>query len=233
MPCSADWQSSIRAEDRGVAAWKSNPIRQIELLIARRVVFWRIASAGAAFATVQLAFFRDVEDMLNLRFNGLLKSDERADCAALRLLVQIVEVPASFEVESEAVQCVEAPCPGDDTGGPESQSPKIQGTSPLAPNDCQVREIGQPDESRSPTTRDCADREVGAHGRDRSLYRAREAWCARLVQLNKWRDKIGNERWRSKRLTYQAQRAFESEGTCAARLEGWDEPDTSAGGAES
>ncbi len=55
-----------------------------------------------------MAFLRYVDDMLNLGFECSLQRDERADGAAFWFFVYVIEVPALFKPESEAVECVKA-----------------------------------------------------------------------------------------------------------------------------
>jgi hypothetical protein len=72
-------------------------------LSAWRIWLVRITLARATLFAVQMAFFRYVDDMLNLRLECSLQGDERADGAAFWLLVYVVEVPALFQIEREPV----------------------------------------------------------------------------------------------------------------------------------
>jgi hypothetical protein len=68
----------------------------------------RITLSGAALFSMKMALVVYADDMLNLGFDCPLQRDKAADSAAFRLLVQVVELPALFKPECEAVQRVEA-----------------------------------------------------------------------------------------------------------------------------
>ena len=86
-----------------------------------------ITLAGAAFFSVQTAFFRYVDHVLNLGLDRSLQGDEAADRAASWLLVQVVEVPAIFQPKREPVQRIEARCTTHDAAAPEKNGPGIHG----------------------------------------------------------------------------------------------------------
>ena len=90
----------------------------------------RITLAGAALFATKVALLGYVDDMLNLGFDCPLQRDEAADCAAFRILVYVVEVPACFKAKREAVQHVEAASTTHDAAAPEKQSPGFHGVAP-------------------------------------------------------------------------------------------------------
>jgi hypothetical protein len=99
-------------------------------LSAWRIWLVRITLARATLFAVQMAFFRYVDDMLNLGFECSLQGDERADGAAFWLLVYVVEVPALFQIECEPVQGVEPCCARHGRADPEENGPRVHGCSP-------------------------------------------------------------------------------------------------------
>jgi hypothetical protein len=67
-----------------------------------------VLPGGVFFFSANAAFFGDVEDVLDLGLDDLLKCDERTCGAAFRLFVQVIEMPLLFQAEREAVEGIKS-----------------------------------------------------------------------------------------------------------------------------